>query len=99
MANSVEIRSPLLDYRLVEFVSRLPEGMKYDGNPKSFYKECLKGIVPDSILYARKRGFEPPWPFIREMTKSYRYKHIEASHGFYNSMVADKIIDNLLPNV
>ncbi len=99
MANSVEIRSPFLDYRLVEFVSRLPEEMKYDGSPKSFYKECLKGIVPDNILYARKRGFEPPWLFINEMTKSYRYNHIKASHRFYNSMVADRVIDNLLPKV
>lgn len=99
MANSVEIRSPLLDYRLVEFVSSLPEDMKYDGSPKSFYKECLKEIVPDNILFAQKRGFEPPWSFIRKMTKSYRYEHIQSTNGFYNSMVADRIIDNLLRNV
>lgn len=95
MANSMEIRSPLLDYRLVEFVSRLPEDMKYDGTPKSFYKECLQGIVPDYILHAQKRGFEPPWDFIQEMTKAYQHKHIQASYCFYNSMVADRIIDNL----
>lgn len=98
MANSVEIRSPLLDYRLVEFVSRLPEDMKYDGSPKSFYKECMKGIVPDNILFARKRGFEPPWSFIHEMTRAYHYKHIQATHCFYNSMVADRMIDTLIPN-
>lgn len=96
MANSMEIRSPLLDYRLVEFVSRLPEGMKYDGTPKGFYKECLRGIVPDYILDARKRGFEPPWDFIREMTSKYQYKYIQSNYCFYNSMVADRIIDNLI---
>lgn len=96
MANSMEIRSPLLDYRLVEFVSRLPEGMKYYGTPKGFYKECLQGIVPDYILNARKRGFEPPWGFIREITSKYQYKHLQSSHCFYNSMVADRMIENLL---
>lgn len=96
MANSMEIRSPLLDYRLVEFVSRLPEGMKYYGTPKGFYKECLQGIVPDYILNARKRGFEPPWDFIREITSKYQYKHLQSSHCFYNSMVADRMIDNLI---
>lgn len=96
MANSMEIRSPLLDYRLVEFVSRLPEGMKYDAMPKGFYKECLRGIVPDYILNARKRGFEPPWDFIREMTSKYQYKYIQSNYCFYNSMVADRIIDNLI---
>jgi len=96
MANSMEIRSPLLDYRIVDFVSRLPEEMKYDGTPKGFYKECLHGIVPDYILYANKRGFEPPWTFIKEMTKAYQYRQIQAGHCFFNSMLADQIVDNLL---
>lgn len=96
MANSIEIRSPLLDYRLIEFVSRLPENMKYDGKPKGFYKECLRDIVPDYILDARKRGFEPPWDFIGEITNKYQYKQIQSNYCFYNSMVADRIIDNLI---
>ena len=96
MANSLEIRSPLLDYRIVDFVSHLPQEMKYDGTPKGFYKWCLRGIVPDYILDARKRGFEPPWDFIREMNKEYQYKHIQASHCFFNSMLADKVLDNML---
>ena len=96
MANSLEIRSPLLDYRIVDFVSHLPQEMKYDGTPKGFYKWCLRGIVPDYIMDARKRGFEPPWDFIREMNKEYQYKHIQASHCFFNSMLADQVMDNLL---
>lgn len=95
MANSMEIRSPLLDYRIVDFVSRLPQEMKYDGTPKGFYKECLRGIVPDYILDARKRGFEPPLNFIRQMCNNYKYKHISANHVFYNSMLADTLLDKL----
>lgn len=95
MAASMELRSPLLDYRFVDFVSRLPEQMKYDGTPKGFYKWCLRGIVPDYILDARKRGFEPPWDFIGEMNKAYRYKHISANHVFYNPMLADTLLDKL----
>lgn len=97
MANSLEIRSPLLDYRFVDFVNRLPEQMKYDGTPKGFYKWCLRGIVPDYILDARKRGFEPPWEFIRKMSSEYRYKHIHSSHVFFNSMLADTLIDQIQP--
>lgn len=95
MATSMELRSPLLEYRLVEFVTRLPEQMKYDGSPKGFYKWCLRGIVPDYILDAHKRGFEPPWDFIGEMNKSYQYKHISANYVFYNSMLADTLLDKL----
>ena len=96
MANSTEIRSPLVDYKLVEFVASLPKEMKYDGTPKGFYKECLRGIVPDYILDARKRGFEPPWGFIHEMNAEYSYRFLHSSHVFYNSMLADTLLDNLL---
>lgn len=95
MANSTEIRSPLVDYKLVDFVASMPQEMKYDGTPKGFYKECLKGIVPDYILNAHKRGFEPPWDFIREMNVEYSYKLIRSSRVFYNSMLADTLLDNL----
>lgn len=98
MANSTEIRSPLVDYKLVEFVASLPQEMKFDGTPKGFYKECLRGIVPDYILDARKRGFEPPWGFIREMNAKYSYKLMRSSHVFYNSMLADTLLSNLIYN-
>ena len=98
MANSVEVRSPLLDYKLVEFVSALSPAMKFDGNPKGFYKKCLQGILPDFILKAPKKGFEPPWDFIHKMNAEYDYKMIQSSHIFYNSMLADSLIFKLRKN-
>ena len=95
MANSLEIRSPLLDYRLVDFVSHMPRDMKYDGVPKGFYKWCLRDIVPDYILDAQKRGFTPPFEFIKEVCKRYQYKNIKASHCFFNSMLTDQLLDKL----
>lgn len=97
MANSVEVRSPLLDYRLVDFVSSLPVYMKFkDEKPKLFLKDCLKGIVPDYILKGSKRGFEPPWAFIKEMCKEYTYNTMHAESVFYNSMLADTLLTLLL---
>ena len=96
MANSTEIRSPLLDYKLVEYVSSLPKEMKFKTEqPKAFYKDCLRGIVPDYILDGQKRGFEPPWPFIHELNRDYNYKCIKGQSVFYNSMLADALIDKL----
>ena len=96
MANAIEIRSPLLDYRLVEFVSSLPIEMKYkDNQAKGFYKDCLRGIVPDYILNGKKRGFEPPWSFIDEMNNDYEYRRFHSNSVFYNSMLADKLLTNL----
>ncbi len=96
-ANGVEVRLPFLSTELVEFMDSLPMEMKFDvTQPKRFQKEMMTDILPDYILYARKRGFEPPFEFIRQMVSNYQYKHIQASHCFFNSMMADRIIDNLL---
>lgn len=96
-ANGIEVRCPILAPELFEFMDSLPMEMKFDiKEPKRFQKEMMKGILPDYILYARKRGFTPPFEFILQMNKQYKYKHIEANHCFYNSMVADRMIDNLL---
>lgn len=99
MASSVEVRSPLVDYKFVDFVSSLPKSVKFvDKQPKGFYKECLRGIVPDYILNAHKRGFEPPWEFVKKISAKYEYKVIKSSSVFYNSMLADVLLNNLSLN-
>jgi len=93
MGNSTEIRSPLLDYKLVEFVSSLPVEMKYrKGQPKFFMKEVLKGIVPDYILNAPKRGFTPPGSFVEDVAEKYTYQVFKSDFKFYNSVLADKLL-------
>ncbi|MDD3320925.1 MAG: asparagine synthase (glutamine-hydrolyzing) [Paludibacter sp.] len=94
MGNSVEIRSPLIDYKIVEFVSSLPLEMKYNKNqPKFYLKEILKDIVPDYILHAPKRGFTPPMSFIEKLVEQYDYKFINADSKFFNSVLADRLLD------
>lgn len=96
-ANGVELRYPLLDAELVAFLDTLPLSMKFDPRrPKQYQKDVMAGIVPDYILYAKKRGFEPPFEFIRAIAARYTYKHIQTTHKFFNSVVADKMIDKLL---
>ena len=97
MGNAVEIRSPLVDYKLVEFVSSLPVELKYNrSEPKFFLKETLKGILPEYILNAPKKGFTPPFSFIHEMNKNYRYQSLKSEYVFYNSMLADRLVTLLL---
>ena len=93
MGNSVEIRSPLIDYKLVEFVSSLPLEMKYIINdPKHLLKEVLKDIIPGYILYAKKRGFTPPTSFLNDIVKQYNYKVFKSEHYFFNSIFTDMIL-------
>lgn len=96
-ANGVEARYPFLSAELIEFMDSLPMELKFDiKQPKRFQKEMMAGLLPNYILNAKKRGFEPPMEFIRQICRSYTYKQIQSSHVFFNSMVADLLIDNLL---
>ena len=97
MGNSLEIRSPLLDYKLVEFVSSLPQHIKYiDGQPKYFMKQVVQGLIPGYIINGTKKGFTPPKGFINDVVKNYHYKFFSADHKFYNSILADRLLTLLL---
>jgi asparagine synthase (glutamine-hydrolysing) len=62
MANSLEVRVPFLDHRLVEFVGRLPKNAKYTSEvPKSLLVEALSDVLPDDVVGQTKRTFTLPW--------------------------------------
>jgi asparagine synthase (glutamine-hydrolysing) len=62
MANSLEVRVPFLDHRLVEFVGRLPRNTKYTADvPKSLLVEALSDLLPDEVVGQSKRTFTLPW--------------------------------------
>jgi asparagine synthase (glutamine-hydrolysing) len=62
MANSLEVRVPFLDHRLVEFVARLPKGAKSSpGLPKALLIDALAGVLPQEVVGQAKRTFTLPW--------------------------------------
>jgi asparagine synthase (glutamine-hydrolysing) len=62
MANSVELRVPLLDHRVLEFAAALPPEMKLKGlRTKHILKRALSDRVPKEILERRKTGFPVPF--------------------------------------
>jgi asparagine synthase (glutamine-hydrolysing) len=62
MANSLEVRVPLLDHRLVEFTSRLPKDAKYRaGVPKALLVEAVADLLPPEVVGQSKRTFTLPW--------------------------------------
>ncbi|GBL45740.1 asparagine synthetase AsnH [Sulfuriferula multivorans] len=61
MAHALEVRVPLLDHQLVEWVSGLPVGMKLKGSEgKHIFKYALQPYLPHDILYRKKMGFSIP---------------------------------------
>jgi len=62
MARSLEVRVPLLDTPLVEFVWALPEEARSkSGIPKALLVEALKDLLPAEIVAQKKRTFTLPW--------------------------------------
>jgi len=62
MAHSVEIRSPFVDYRLMELAFRLPAAMKLNmGVTKRVLRESFKGRLPDKLISNHQKiGFNTP---------------------------------------
>jgi len=82
MGNSVEGRYPFLDYRVIEFCSKLPDRFKINGlNEKYILKKLSKGRIPESISSRSKQAYRAP-----------------ISDSFFNQKVPDIINDMLSSN-
>jgi asparagine synthase (glutamine-hydrolysing) len=61
MAHALEVRAPLLDQTLVEWMAGLPGTLKLRGlRGKRLLRRAAEGLVPKSILTRKKRGFALP---------------------------------------
>ena len=61
MAHSLEVRSPLLDYRLMELAASLPFSLKINrGKGKILLRRLAAHRLPQEILKQPKRGFSIP---------------------------------------
>ncbi len=62
MAHSLEVRVPLLDTPLVEFIGSLPDAARHRPSAqKALLLEALGDLMPQRILAQRKRTFTLPW--------------------------------------
>jgi asparagine synthase (glutamine-hydrolysing) len=61
MANSLEVRVPILDHELIEWAAGLPLGLKLRGRDGKYaLKKALEPLVPHEVLYRPKMGFSVP---------------------------------------
>jgi asparagine synthase (glutamine-hydrolysing) len=61
MANSLEVRAPLLDHRVIEFAATVPSALKYRGRTSKYLlKRHVEGRVPPSAVHRPKMGFSIP---------------------------------------
>jgi asparagine synthase (glutamine-hydrolysing) len=99
MAASIESRVPFLDWRLVEFTSRLPESLKLRGwTTKYILRQAMKDRLPSKILTRRKMGFPVPLgSWLRGkfgwVLDEYVLGSRASQRSLFNRSVAQRIVD------
>jgi asparagine synthase (glutamine-hydrolysing) len=62
MAHGLEVRVPLIDHKLVEYVFNLPGELKINGHtPKHLLVKAAGDLLPDEVVHRPKRGFTFPF--------------------------------------
>ena len=85
MANSLEVRVPFLDHRVVEFAIRLPDEMKITSSiRKRVVQEAFRDLLPQALYRRPKKGFEVP------LLKWLRH---EMRSLITDDLLADKLIE------
>jgi asparagine synthase (glutamine-hydrolysing) len=79
MAVSLEVREPFFDQDLVEFVLAVPDRLKKPAYPKSLLVESLKPLLPEEIVFRKKKGFLFPWDlWMKNELRAFCETHIDA---------------------
>ena len=98
MAHSLEVREPLMDHPLVEWLATLPSGLKLRGQEgKRLLKKAMEPHLPSEVLYRRKMGFAVPlarWfrgP-LRDRVRSALLGPRLADSGYFNRAYLEHLI-------
>ncbi|MBI2837410.1 MAG: asparagine synthase (glutamine-hydrolyzing) [Acidobacteria bacterium] len=96
MAHALEVRAPLLDYELIDFVGRIPSRLKLQGwTTKAILKSALKGILPPEILYRKKQGYSFPIKhWLRHEMRDYMMQTFRES-SFLSDYISTSALNDL----
>ncbi|MDD8025183.1 MAG: asparagine synthase (glutamine-hydrolyzing) [Acidobacteriota bacterium] len=99
MANSLEIRTPFLDYTFVEFAATIPSRLKLKGfESKHILKKAMASRLPAEILAKKKIGFDIPLgPWLRNELREFVMDTLSPArlkrHGYLDEGFVRKVLD------
>lgn len=100
MAHALEVRVPLLDHKLVEWIAKLPGKFKLHGREgKYLFKKALESYLPDDVLYRPKMGFSVPLAAwfrgpLKERVRTSLLGDVMAHSGYFNMEFLKKMVDD-----
>lgn len=99
MAHSLEVREPLMDHELIEWLATLPSSHKVRaGEGKAVFKKAFEGLLPHDVLYRPKMGFSVPlatWlrgPLALRLRESVLSTRMMDS-GFFDRSTIERLVD------
>lgn len=98
MANSLELRSPLLDHQVIEWANSLPAKFKVAGREsKHILKDIARSLVPAELIDRPKMGFAIPradWlrNELRQVTHDLLTDEVARSRGWFDQHEIHKIL-------
>lgn len=94
MANSLEVRVPILDHRVIEFAARLPFEYKMRGNnSKWILKQILGKYIPEPLFNRPKMGFGVPiGSWLRGPLKDWGHELLNPATLKGDGLLNDKVI-------
>jgi asparagine synthase (glutamine-hydrolysing) len=98
MANSIELRVPLLDHKVLEFAASLPDRFKLNGfTTKYLLKKVLSRSIPREIIERKKTGFPVPYEsWIRKDLKNFVWDVLTDSKTTNRAFFRKDAIEQLL---
>jgi asparagine synthase (glutamine-hydrolysing) len=99
MANSVELRVPLLDHKILEFAAALPSKFKIHGlTTKYLAKKVLRSRIPKPILSRRKAGFPVPYESwlrndMRDWLHDVLLDRTTTNRGYFSTTAVRQLLD------
>jgi asparagine synthase (glutamine-hydrolysing) len=98
MANSVELRVPLLDHKLLEFAATLPSKFKVHGTETKYIaKRALGKAIPKEIIERKKVGFPVPYEHwmrneLRESIRGILLDREALERGYFKKGAIEKLL-------
>jgi asparagine synthase (glutamine-hydrolysing) len=99
MAVGLETRAPLLDYRLAEFMSTVPEALRYrNGTNKYLLKQAVRAKLPVEIIDRPKMGFAVPLKHwfrgqAAELVREVLLSKSARERGIFRPMELQRLVD------
>jgi len=98
MANSLEVRCPLLDHELAELAARIPHDWKIrNGRGKRIFLKALGDRLPEAVVDRRKMGFGVPLAaWFRGSLRDFVWDHLTSGRFLNRGVVWPGLVQELL---